>query len=102
PVAVGVAMVAAALVLEALVYRDVPYSWGSHAYGSIVWTVAGYSAFHLVVLVGMGVMLMALEQRGHLRLRRAAAVEAIALYWYFVAASSPLTFVTLYLSPHLL
>jgi cytochrome c oxidase subunit III len=102
PIAVGMGLLAAALALEVLVYRDVTYTWEDHAYGSIVWTNAGYSALHLLVVLGLAAMLFALEQRGHLRERRAAAVDAVALYWYFVAVTSPLTFATLYLSPHLL
>lgn len=95
-------LVAAALVVKGLELAELPYSWRSHAYGSAVWTLHGYSALHaLVLLPALGVLWLLLV-RGHLNAERGVAVEALALYTYFVGASAVLTLLTTTLSPYLL
>jgi cytochrome c oxidase subunit III len=100
PVVMG--LVAAALVVKGLELAGLSYSWSSHAYGSIVWTMHGYSALHTVVLLGALAVLWLLLVRGHLDAELSVGVEVLALYTYFVGASALLTFATTTLSPHLL
>jgi cytochrome c oxidase subunit I+III len=101
-VPLGLALALAYLVLKVYEHVGLDYSWTSHAYGSIVWTINGYSAFHVVALLIMGSVLWLFQRGGYLRGRRVAAVEAIAVYWYFVALSSIPVFGILYLAPYLI
>jgi cytochrome c oxidase subunit III len=100
PVAMG--LLAASLALKGVELAMLDYSLNSHAYGSIVWTLHGYSALHVVALLTTLAVLWLMVVRGHLNAKRAAAVEALALYTYFVGASGLMVFATLSLSPHLL
>jgi heme/copper-type cytochrome/quinol oxidase subunit 3 len=88
--------------LKVYEHLDMDYTWMSHAYGSIVWTISGYSALHVAGLVVMGAVLWVLHHFGYLRGRRVVAVEAIALYWYFVSLSTILVYGTLYVAPYLI
>ncbi len=101
-VPLGVLLASGYLVLKAVEHLQLPYTGGSHAYGSIVWTISGYSALHVLAVLVLGGVLWALHRAGHVRGRRVVAVEAIGVYWYFVALSAIPTFVTLYVAPHLM
>jgi cytochrome c oxidase subunit I+III len=88
--------------LKAFELGDSPYTWASHAYGSMIWTINGYESFHVIAVLVMGVALWALHHRGYLVGRRYVVVSAIAFYWYFVVASALLVYLGLYVSPYLL
>lgn len=100
PVSLG--LLAASLALKGVELARLEYSLNSHAYGSIVWTIHGYSALHVVALFTALAVLWLMVVRGHLNMTRGAAVEALALYTYFVGASGLMVFATLSLSPYLL
>jgi cytochrome c oxidase subunit I+III len=87
---------------NAATYAGVPYSWDTNAYASAVWTIAGYQSLHALALVAITAVVWLLERRGHIAGRRRPVVEAISLYWYFVAFSSLLVYATVYLSPYML
>lgn len=95
-------LAAAYLALKIEEYAGLDYRWDSHAYGSISWTISAYQLLHIVAVLGAGsvLWLMSLSRIGE-RIR-VTAVEAIALYWYFVAGSSLLSFAVLYGSPYVL
>jgi cytochrome c oxidase subunit I+III len=97
---IGLLLAAGYLALKVIEHARLEYSATSHAYGSIVWTISGYSAFHVLAVLVLGSMLWLLHHRGYLRGRRVAAVEAIGVYWYFVALSTVPVFVTLYVAPY--
>jgi cytochrome c oxidase subunit I+III len=99
---IALVMAVGYLVLKAAEHMQMEYTWASHAYGSIVWTISGYSAFHVLGLLVMGTVVWVMHQSGHLRGRRVAAVEAIGVYWYFVAITSIPVFGVLYVAPYLI
>lgn len=77
------------------------FSWKANAYASVVWTVEGYQLMHVLALLTLGGAVTALAFRGHFHEERRVAVQATALYWYFAAASSALSYAAIYLTPHL-
>jgi heme/copper-type cytochrome/quinol oxidase subunit 3 len=89
-------------VLKGVEHAQMTYSAGSHAYCSIVWTISGYSALHVLAVLVMGTVLWVFQRRGQLRGRRVVAVEAVGVYWYFVALSTIPVFGTLYLAPYVI
>jgi cytochrome c oxidase subunit I+III len=99
-VPLGLLLAAAYLALSIVSHARLDYGPTSHAYGSIVWTISGYSALHVVAVLVLGSMLWLLHRRQYLHGRRLAAVEAIGVYWYFVALSAVPVFVTLYVAPY--
>jgi cytochrome c oxidase subunit III len=100
PVVMG--LLVAALGVKGLELAELDYSWRSHAYGSVVWTLHGYSALHVGALLVVLALVWLMAVRGHLTGKRQVTVEAVALYAYFVGASSLLTYATTTLAPHLL
>lgn len=78
-----------------------PYSWSVHAYGSIMWTISGYVLGHGIVALLGAIAVFLLASTGRLRGGRREAVPSLALYVYFLAASSVVTFVTQVVSPRL-
>jgi cytochrome c oxidase subunit I+III len=99
---IALLMAAGYLAMKAIEHMQMDYSWTSHAYGSMVWTISGYSAFHVLGLLVMGAVIWAIHHYGHLRGRRVAAVEAVGVYWYFVSLSSVPVWATLYVAPYLI
>jgi heme/copper-type cytochrome/quinol oxidase subunit 3 len=96
----GLLLVGGYLGLLVQEYSQLDYDWTTHAYGSINWTMTFYQVLHVVVIIGFGATLWVLERRGGLQGQRAAAIEGLALYWYFLVGSSWLGFVTTHLSPY--
>jgi cytochrome c oxidase subunit I+III len=79
-----------------------PFRWWANAYGSVVFTISGYQVLHAIVLVLFGAAVWASWRRGVAARRERAALEALALYWYFVAGVSIPVFATVELAPWLL
>jgi cytochrome c oxidase subunit III len=98
---VGIFLALGYLVLTAMQYAARDYLWDDHVYGSLDWTMGGYAALHVVVVVLAGVVVWALGLRGHFGRDRYTGVQALALYWLFAAAGSLAFYVVQYLSPRL-
>ncbi|WP_438025255.1 cytochrome c oxidase subunit 3 [Sorangium sp. So ce233] len=77
-------------------------SWDADIYGSILWTITGHQLMHVLVLGAFAGAVAALAWRGHFDRERRDAVQAAALYWYFVAASGLLGYATVHVAPRLL
>jgi cytochrome c oxidase subunit I len=79
------------------------YTHRSHTYGSMVYLLAGYQAFHAAGLVFVGGVLALLGwRRRPWDGRFAASFECLRLYFYFVVAGSLVVYGVVYVSPHLL
>lgn len=98
----GVLLALGYLALTGMDLASKDYTWATNAYGSLEWTISGYTILHLVALILFACVVMAITARGHLVERRHIAVHVLALYWYFVAIAGIPVFVTLYLSPRLI
>lgn len=97
-VALGIAF----LVIKYIEYSDLPYDWSTHAYGSMVWTMSGFHAAHVIGVVLKGLVVDALAWRGHFTPQRRLGVQVNGLYWHFVVAVWIPLYFTIYLSPRLL
>lgn len=73
------------LVLRALQFDDFTYSWDSHAYGSIVWTITGFHFVHVASAVVGTAAVTLLAMVGYFTRERQLGVVVDTLYWYFVA-----------------
>lgn len=98
----GVLLVSTYLVLTVSRYAAKEVRWDEHAFASLEWTVTGYSALHVLsVLLAAGVMLV-LALRGHFNSKRYAGVQALAIYWVFVAFGSLFLYGVQHLAPRIL
>lgn len=92
-------LAALVLVLRAFQFDDFGYSWHSHAYGSIVWTITGFHFVHVAsAVVGTGAVTV-LAMRGYFTPVRQLGVVVDTLYWYFVAVVWIPFYVVLYWVP---
>jgi cytochrome c oxidase subunit III len=97
----GLVLVAGYLVLKAWEYGNREVLWSAHAYGSLDWTMGGYAALHVVAVLLAGSVIFALTLRGHFTGERYTGVQALVLYWAFVALGSLFLFAVQYLAPYL-
>lgn len=97
----GLLLVAGYLVLKVWEYLGRDLLWNAHAYASLDWTMGGYALLHVVtVLLGGGVAL-ALALQGHFSRYRFTGVQALVIYWAFVALGALFLFAVQYLAPYL-
>ena len=97
----GITLAAAYLLLKVREYSGREFLWSSHAYGSLDWTMTGYAGLHVITVLLAGTVVWVLGLRGHFHGGRYTGIQALALYWAFVALGSLFFFATQYLSPHL-
>jgi heme/copper-type cytochrome/quinol oxidase subunit 3 len=98
---IGIAILLGAgfVAVQALEWRDKPFSFGSSLYASFYFTITGVHIAH--VLVGLAVLaaLFGWTAAGAFSHRRHAALTIGALYWHFVDAVWLAIFTALYLAP---
>jgi cytochrome c oxidase subunit III len=87
------------LVLKVVEYRDVEYSWASHAYGSIIWTMIIFHSAHVLSVFLKGVVVEILAFRGHFTKERHLGVQINGLYWHFVVVIWIPLYFTIYWVP---
>lgn len=81
-------------------YLDREYHWTSHAYGSLDWSMSAYAGLHVVVLLLAGGFAWVLGMRGHFGGHRYTGLQALLIYWIFVALGALLFYGIQYLTPH--
>jgi cytochrome c oxidase subunit III len=84
----GLLLAGGYLVLKAGEYARRGYRWDAHAYGSLDWTMAGYAALHVAILLLAGGFAWVLALRGHFHRGRYTGIQALLIYWLFVALGS--------------
>ncbi len=84
----GLLLAAGYLVLKGWEYAGRPYRWDAHAYGSLDWTMGGYAALHVMILLLAGGFAWVLTLRRHFHPGRYTGLQALLLYWLFVVAGS--------------
>ncbi len=89
------------LALQVRSYLDREDLWNTHAYGSLNWSMGGYAGLHVVTVLLAGSVIWALAKRGHFGARRHTGVQALLVYWIFVAVSSLFFYATQYLAPRI-
>ncbi len=87
------------LVVKVYEYSQLPYTWSSHAYGSIVFTMTGFHLAHVIAGLLKNAGVQAVAWQGFFTARRYLAIQTTALYWYFVTFIWLPLYATIYLSP---
>lgn len=89
------------LVIKYIEYSGLPYDWSTHAYGSVVWTMSGFHAAHVMSVVLKGVVVEALVFKGYFTPKRRLGLQVNGLYWHFVVVVWLPLYFTIYWSPRL-
>jgi len=97
----GLLLAGAYLALKVREYGAKEFLWHEHAYGSLDWTMGGYAALHVAIVLLAGSVFFALSLRGHFSRDRYTGVQALVIYWSFVALGSLLLYFVQYLAPRL-
>jgi cytochrome c oxidase subunit III len=84
-VATLLAIVAA--LLRAVEFRTLPFTWYSHAYGSVFWTILGMHSVHLATGILENLFVVFVLLKGPVEQKHQVDVRAGGLYWYFLILS---------------
>lgn len=98
---IALALAVTFLALKYVEYSGYDYSWSTHAYGSVVYTITGFHSAHIISVVLKGFVVLAMAFRGMFTPERHLAVQVNGLYWHFVVVIWLPLYATIYLSPHL-
>lgn len=98
--AAGAAMLVVFLGLKYYEYSNLDYFWDDNAYGSIVWTIAGFHSAHVLIVLLKTITIQALAAKGFFNQQRRSAIQGNTLYWMFVALAWVPLFATTYLFPN--
>jgi cytochrome c oxidase subunit III len=100
--ALSIALAIIFLGLKVVEYGGYDYDWTTNAYGSIVWTITGFHAAHVLGVILKFLVVLVATFKGHFDTHRNLGIRVNALYWHFVVAVWAPLFFTLYLSHYLL
>jgi cytochrome c oxidase subunit III len=81
----GVVLEIIFLVIKIIESRDLGAGWETHAYWSIYWSISGLHSIHVIVAIIMGAAALVLALRGYYTVDRRVGMQAISIYWQFVA-----------------
>lgn len=93
---------AAVLVIRAVILSRLTYRWDSHAYGSLIWTAAGFHTLHAVTGLLENLLFIVLLIKGPVEDKHLVDVRVNVLYWYFMVLSWVPFYVIFFLDPGLL
>lgn len=98
---VGMLMLAVFTGLKVWEYTHKAWGPGTHAYGSVVFTITGLHLAHVTAVLLKTAVIWAYLLQGRVEARRPVPLEANALYWYFVVAVWIPLYTTIYLVPRI-
>jgi heme/copper-type cytochrome/quinol oxidase subunit 3 len=99
----GLVLIVVFLAGRAAIWKSLPFTYSSHAYGSIVFTVLGAHTMHVIAVILETTVLVAIAldpDRFHAEQR--LGVVTGGMYWNFVVGSWIVLFALLYLAPRVL
>lgn len=81
----GVVLEIIFLTIKIIESRDLGRGWSSHAYWSIYWSISGLHSVHVTAAIVMGVAVLVLALQDYFTVERRVGVQAVSIYWQFVA-----------------
>ena len=85
--------------IKMVVSTGLPFSWSDHAYGSIFTSIDRLHSLHVVIAILMAVVAEILVFRGEFDAENRLGIQALNIYWQFVALIWLPVFVVLFLVP---
>jgi len=77
----------ACLVIRGFEFATLGFRWDAHVYGSIVWSILGMHALHLLASNGENLLFIILLFKGPVEKKHLVDVYLNAAYWFFVVIS---------------
>jgi cytochrome c oxidase subunit III len=81
----GLALEIVFLTIKVIESRGFGDGWNAHAYGSIYWSISGLHTLHVIVAILMAGAALVLALRGYFTPERRLGMQAVSIYWQFVA-----------------
>jgi cytochrome c oxidase subunit III len=81
----GIVLEIVFLIIKIIMSRNFGQYWSMHAYGSIFWSISGLHTLHVLVAILMAGAAMVLAWRGYYSPERRVGMQAVSIYWQFVA-----------------
>jgi cytochrome c oxidase subunit III len=78
---------------------EVDFRWDAHAYGSIYWGINTFHTAHVVAAILMGTVAWILAMKGFFTDRQRVGIQAVSIYWNFVAGIWIPVYLVLYFVP---
>ncbi len=85
--------------IKMVVSTGLPFSWSDHAYGSIFASIDRLHSLHVVIAIIMAVVVEILAFRGEFDAEHRLGIQAVNIYWQFVALIWLPVFIVLFLVP---
>ncbi len=98
--AISFVMGLAFLLYTARSFQDLEFGWTDNAYGSIVYTIVGLHALHVLIGLVINAVIQLKARLGRYGGDRHASAEVYFLYWHFVDAVWLVVWPSLFLSEH--
>lgn len=98
-VGIGILLEIVFFAIKIVLSLQTPYGWTDHAYGSIFFTISRLHTLHVLAAILMASVAWVLAMRGYFTEERRLGIQAINIYWQFVAVIWIPVFVVLFLVP---
>jgi cytochrome c oxidase subunit III len=89
----------ATIYLRAVEFTGLDCRWDSHAYGSVVWTMLGVHALHIISSAIETIVLMVYLMTHPLDEKHRLDTALNSVYWYFIVGAWVACYAVIYLSP---
>lgn len=96
---IAIALEGVFFTIKMVVSTGLPFSWSDHAYGSIFASIDRLHSLHVVIAIVMATVVEILAFRGAFDAEHRLGVQAVNIYWQFVALIWLPVFVVLFLVP---
>jgi heme/copper-type cytochrome/quinol oxidase subunit 3 len=102
-IGIGLAFVLGAIFMgiQLLEWRDKPFRWDTHAYGSLYFAITGFHMLHVAAGLIVLLALFVWNLFGYFDVHRHAPVTIGGIYWHFVDVVWLTVFFTFYVTPYL-
>jgi cytochrome c oxidase subunit III len=97
--ALGLLLEIVFLTIKIIESADFGAGWDVHAYASIFWSISGLHTLHVIAAILMVAPALVLALKGYYTQNRRLGVQAVAIYWQFVAVMWIPVLAVLYLLP---
>lgn len=87
-------------VIKLMMSGGIEHGWSDHAYASIFWTISRLHTGHVLAAILMGSVVEVLALRGYFTRERRLGVDAVNIYFQFVALIWLPILLVLFLLPH--
>ena len=97
-IAAGIAILA----IRSMAFANLGYKWSDHAYGSFVWTAAGFHTMHTVAATGETALLLIYSFIRRVVKKHLLDFRCTAVYWYFIVIMWLPFYLIVYIAPYVM